>query len=169
MAKSCGSFCCSSSPQPLSTNTRKFNRYHVSFVVNRDCDDFGALRMSLKDGERIIEAGLPGYDIFTEMFRTTIATGSMAKSSTQRALEDEDEDTETRGSSSRSRVPRRDVSEDASMGCNSGGEGQCKDEILRAKGTPLNLLEDDGSSTCEAPSLHQYHDCTIFNPRRIER
>ncbi|KAG8384231.1 hypothetical protein BUALT_Bualt04G0096400 [Buddleja alternifolia] len=75
---------------------------------------------SLKDGDRIVEAGLQCYDICTEMFRLSMATRFMARSSTQFALEDEEEDTRTRGSSSRSRVRGRSFFEDVSMGCNSG-------------------------------------------------
>ncbi|KAG8368546.1 hypothetical protein BUALT_Bualt15G0056800 [Buddleja alternifolia] len=84
-------------------------------------DVLTSLASSLKNGDRIIEAGLRCYDMCTEMFRTTVATESMARSSTQFAIEDEEEDTGTRESSSRSRVRGRSFFKDVSMGCNSGG------------------------------------------------
>ncbi|KAG8386522.1 hypothetical protein BUALT_Bualt03G0157200 [Buddleja alternifolia] len=89
-------------------------------TVTSPNDVLALLVSSLKDGDRIIEAGLQCYNMCTEMFRTIVATGSMARSSTQFALGDEEEDIGTRGSSSRSSVCARSFTEDVSMGCNSG-------------------------------------------------
>ncbi|KAG8364685.1 hypothetical protein BUALT_Bualt18G0024200 [Buddleja alternifolia] len=98
-------------------------------------DVLASLASSPKDGDRIIETGLQCYDMCTEMFRTTVATVAMARSSTQFALENEEKDTGTHGSSGRSRVHGRSFSEDVSMGCNSGGTST-ENDSRSSEGTP---------------------------------
>ncbi|KAG8382674.1 hypothetical protein BUALT_Bualt05G0101800 [Buddleja alternifolia] len=93
-------------------------------IVTGPDDVLASFASSLKDGDKIIEVGLQCYDMCTEMFRTTVAKRSMARSSTQFALEDEEEDIGTRETSGHSRVRGRSLFEDVSMGCNSGGQVQ---------------------------------------------
>ncbi|KAG8379764.1 hypothetical protein BUALT_Bualt07G0123400 [Buddleja alternifolia] len=84
-------------------------------------DVIASLVANVMDGERLVEAGLQCFDLCTEMFKDNVATGAMARSSTQTPLDDDVDEvnSKTGGSSDRSRIRGRNVTEDVSMG---GGE-----------------------------------------------
>ncbi|KAG8375851.1 hypothetical protein BUALT_Bualt09G0002100 [Buddleja alternifolia] len=69
-------------------------------------DVIASLVANVMDGERLVEVGLQCFDLCTKMFRDNVATGAIARSSTQAPLDDDVNEVNStiRGNFDRSRV-----------------------------------------------------------------
>ncbi|KAG8369205.1 hypothetical protein BUALT_Bualt15G0126900 [Buddleja alternifolia] len=113
----------------------------------------GKGKENVMDGERLVEAGLQCFDLCTEMFKDNVATGVMARSSTHTPLDDDVDEVNSRtgGSSDRSRVRGRNVTEDVSMG---GGE---------STGFSTSGIGSGGTSNKRRPRTKQSQRESKFN------